>query len=74
VKDFGKWFADQRPADAPIAQIEDELPDGLYMLDGNVMATCRRCDRSYEWPAEIERFPGSDDYNNLCGGSPSCCP
>jgi hypothetical protein len=75
VKSFGEWFGQQGRAAAPAAiPDEDELPEGLYMRDGAVMATCRRCERDYEWPAEIEKFPGESDYYNLCGGSESCIP
>lgn len=77
MKDFGRWFTEQGPDDAPATVAapvdDDELPDGLYMINGLLTATCRGCGKDYEWPAEAEKFPGKHDYYNLCGGQ-FCCP
>lgn len=49
------------------------LPDGLFERDGVVMFACRVCGRDSEWPTDIEDFV-FDAPQNVCGGSPRCCP
>lgn len=58
MKDFGRWLADQGVPAAPQAP-------------GTYMATCIRCERSYELPCSPDEF--NPDYS-FCGGSPRCCP
>lgn len=53
---------------------EMPFPEGMVMKDGKLHATCRSCDKLYEWPAEIEDFDPTDNSMNYCGGSPRCCP
>lgn len=50
-----------------------DLPDGLFMKGGHIHFTCRQCGEAAMWPGEIEQWD-QDDVNNLCGGSPRCCP
>lgn len=49
------------------------LPDGLTYQDGQVQFQCRVCEKWTEWPADVEDFD-PDAYQNVCGGSPRCCP
>jgi len=78
VKDFGRWMAEQRAAappasPAPTVQIDDDgLPDGLWRRNGKVMASCRACERDYEY--DIDPAEGFDQDISYCGGSPRCCP
>jgi hypothetical protein len=74
MKSFGDWFRDQSRASEPVVieQAEGDLPEGLYMKNGKPFATCRSCDRGYEWPVEVEKF--EDNEYNLCGGSDRCIP
>jgi hypothetical protein len=58
-------------ANAP--EPETMLPDGLWESDGKIMATCRGCDRSYEYPCDPDE-DGFDPDMSYCGGSPRCCP
>lgn len=46
--------------------------DGLMERDGVVTATCRSCDKDYEW--EGDPLDGYDHHRSYCGGSPRCCP
>lgn len=52
---------------------ENDLPDGLYLKDGQIVFECRSCGNWTEWPAEIEDFELGAD-TNVCGGSPWCLP
>lgn len=52
---------------------DPELPEGLIMLAGKVQFACRVCGEWTEWPANIEDFD-IDTPENVCGGSPRCCP
>jgi hypothetical protein len=47
------------------------LPDGLYMAAGQLRATCRVCDKEYDYDGDADQFDKDMSY---CGGSPSCCP
>lgn len=50
------------------------LPEGLhYSDDGKVMYHCHGCDQFKELEIEPAEFVHGDP-NNLCGGSPRCCP
>jgi hypothetical protein len=68
MKDFGKWMAEQKPKAEP----EEELPEGLYLINGKLTAICRVCDKDYEWCGDPEN--GFDQGMSYCGGSPVCCP
>lgn len=62
---------------ALLASVEQEdgsvLPDGLRYHDGEVQFECRSCGKWSEWPSDVADFePGA--YENMCGGSPRCCP
>ena len=48
-----------------------QLPDGLYMKNGLLMATCRSCEKDYEFGSTPEDYDESFSY---CGGSPACLP
>lgn len=63
------------PADttAPPTEEQVPLPDGLFYLDGQIMAACRVCANAYEWPADVGDYV-EGELNNVCGGSPRCCP
>lgn len=52
---------------------EPELPDGLFMHKGAVSFTCRSCGNVAPWDGEVADFQNGH-RNNLCGGSPRCCP
>lgn len=51
----------------------DDLPEGLRNNNGKIECECRRCGNWYEWPVDVADYV-EDDYSNLCGGSPWCCP
>lgn len=56
-----------------LGQCDCDLPEGLIRKSGVLMFECRSCNKWTEWPANIEDF----DINapeNVCGGSPRCCP
>lgn len=58
----------------PIQQKEvGELPDGLYWIEGKPTFACRVCDAWTVWDGEPEDFEDGHP-NNVCGGSPRCCP
>lgn len=58
------WVELQRPL----------LPDGLYYdNDGGLYFHCNVCDAPTEWPVEPEDFEFGV-AENVCGGSPWCCP
>lgn len=50
-----------------------ELPDGLYEINGAVGFNCNVCDNFTEWNAEVSDFKFGG-HENVCGGSPRCCP
>lgn len=50
-----------------------KLPDGLSYHNGSISFQCRSCDKWSAWEADVADFD-IDDHNNLCGGSPRCCP
>lgn len=49
------------------------LPDGLREQDGVIGFDCRVCDAFTEWNGEIADFEHGA-HENVCGGSPRCCP
>lgn len=50
------------------------LPEGLhYGDDGKVMFFCGGCDQYREWIGEPADFV-LGERENVCGGSPRCCP
>lgn len=49
------------------------LPDGLYYRNGRRQFQCLSCDKWTDWEGEVADFK-IEDPNNLCGGSPRCCP
>lgn len=49
------------------------LPDGLRDHDGEIQFQCIVCERWTEWPADVADFV-PDASENVCGGSPRCCP
>lgn len=83
---FGDWFAAKfphlvpprraatpRPDVQPTAYTWSVLPEGLYeTAGGRLMATCRACERDYEW--EGDEADGFDPDYSYCGGSPRCLP
>lgn len=70
----GKWKAGETVVRWDVGgHIEPALPDDLFMKGGHVMFECRLCGEAAIWPGEIEQWD-QDDVNNLCGGSPRCCP
>lgn len=69
MRDFGRWMREQKPA-----EIVEELPDGLWRNPKGVLTYyCRSCGNASEWYGETKDFD-IDNENNLCGGSPCCCP
>ena len=51
---------------------EPELPEGVWERGpGEYVATCQRCERSYEIYCDPQDF--DPDYS-YCGGSDRCCP
>jgi hypothetical protein len=52
---FDRWF--QQQGQRPAAD-ESDLPDGLHLRDGKVMATCRVCECEYWWVFRKPRTPG----------------
>lgn len=71
MKDFGQWFSEQAPQQAP--QDDDDLPEGVWERDGKYLATCCACERDTEILCDIREIPATD-YRHYCGGSPRCCP
>lgn len=71
MKDFGRWFQEQKPTAPAVELTEPDLPDGVYLLNGKFTATCRSCERDYEIGCDPSEF--SDDMS-YCGGSPRCIP
>lgn len=61
------------PCDDWTAEEVLQYPDGLYYLDGRAQFSCRVCERMTDWEGEIAEFE-FDAYENVCGGSPRCCP
>lgn len=52
---------------------EDDLPDGLIYNDGQIQFECISCGAWTEWCGDVADFePGA--HENMCGGSPRCCP
>lgn len=49
------------------------LPDGLYYHNGRTQFQCQVCETWTDWEGDDGEFD-IDDPNNLCGGSPRCCP
>jgi hypothetical protein len=49
------------------------LPDGLRRHDGQLQFQCRVCEHWTEWPDDVADFD-PDAPENMCGGSPRCCP
>ncbi len=67
MKDFGRWFADQKPP-------EEMLPDGVWENGaGEYFATCCCCERDTEIYCDISEIPETG-YRHYCGGSQYCCP
>jgi len=56
-------------ANAPV----EYLPEGLWERDGVLYFECKACGNESEWYGEPEEFE-LDNYTNMCGGSPRCCP
>jgi hypothetical protein len=50
-----------------------ELPDGLEMMDGRPHFQCRVCEKWTEWEVDPADFVAGV-AENVCGGSPWCCP
>jgi hypothetical protein len=86
MKDFGEWFNNpvRREPSKPVEtnpapevfKARGTLESALEAL-GNVRVEyhvrCQSCGKWYEWPVAIEEYV-EGDQNNMCGGSPSCCP
>lgn len=53
--------------------ISDELPDGLREHNGLIEFQCRVCGRWTRWEGEVLDYD-PDASENVCGGSPRCCP
>lgn len=66
--DFDRWFA--RQGEQPPAEVE-MFPEGVFEMDGKLVATCRSCERTYELPCDVSEFTPDMSY---CGGSPWCLP
>jgi len=66
MKPFSEWFKEQKSPEP-----EQELPDGLYIKDGRLMANCRSCERDYEFGGEVKDYDESMSY---CAGSERCIP
>lgn len=49
------------------------LPDGLHYHNGEIRFECRVCKAWTEWPTDVNDFD-PDAHENVCGGSPRCCP
>lgn len=49
------------------------LPEGLTYFRGEIRYECLSCGDLAVLPCGVEEFD-IDDPNNLCGGSPRCCP
>jgi hypothetical protein len=71
MKSFAEWFGDSGRPVLVTGADEDDLPDGLYMAAGQLRATCRVCDKEYDYDGDADQFDKDMSY---CGGSPSCCP
>ena len=64
---YAKWVRDEQ-------QGGDELPYGLWHdSKGALTFECRACGRDTKWEARIDEFD-INNYANVCGGSPRCCP
>jgi hypothetical protein len=72
MKDFGRWMADQAPAEVPCVPDECDFDNGLYLgVRGDWWGICGCCGGDYEIMCEPEEY---DPENSYCGGSPGCCP
>lgn len=69
--DLGRFGND--PCDEWVIDDVLGLPDGLSFIDGGIKFQCRICESWTEWPAEIADFD-INAHENVCGGSPRCCP
>lgn len=49
------------------------MPDGLREHNGMIEFQCRVCESWTEWPGEVLDYD-PDAHENVCGGSPRCCP
>lgn len=52
---------------------DPELPEGLVMLGGRPQFPCRVCGAWTDWEGEVKDFVDGL-AENVCGGSPWCCP
>jgi hypothetical protein len=73
VKDFSRWFKEQKPVDDRQAHIDMLIDEDIIRPDGNgYAARCRYCE---EWK---ELYVGPEEidigYVHYCGSSPRCCP
>lgn len=50
-----------------------ELPEGLTYVRGAIRFECLSCGELAELPCDVSEFD-IDAPENLCGGSPRCCP
>jgi hypothetical protein len=67
MKPFTEWMKQQTSSQPE----NEELPEGLYIKDGSVFATCLRCEEKYEIFCDISEFIEDMSY---CGRSQYCLP
>lgn len=49
------------------------LPEGMRRHEGEVQFQCRVCEHWTEWSGDVADYD-PDAHENMCGGSPRCCP
>lgn len=75
MKDFGRWFAEQKPAHVDGKPAEEDLPDNIRVLtDTEYQAKCCICEQWGELYVGILEIPLDGSYSHYCGGSYRCCP
>lgn len=74
MKDFGRWFIDQKPqTENSVADEGNELPDGLYMSSGKLFYNCAACDRECKWYGTVADFEDPEAIK-LGGCTQWCLP
>lgn len=56
-----------------IDPVGPDLPEGLFMHQGRVSFECASCGKTTGWEGTLDEWE-PDAMENLCGGSPRCCP
>ena len=82
MKDFDRWFSEQKPSDPKPEEQEGwselhrrVLPEGVEeRLDGSLYVNCCRCRYEINVTPEDLDDPRFDPTRMYCFGSPGCVP